>query len=56
MVAAMLTLPALLDVTGVWLATPVAEAMAFALSAFMLVRYQTRYGYSVHAMPEPAEG
>lgn len=56
MVAAMLTLPALLGVTGVWLATPVAEALALLLSMFMLTRYQCRYGYSLRAVPAGAEG
>ena len=45
MMIAMLTLPALLGVTGVWLANPAAELAAIALAAFMLLRYRKRYGY-----------
>ena len=45
MLAAMLTLPLVLGVNGIWLATPVAELMALALSAFMFLKYRKRYGY-----------
>ncbi len=45
MLITMLVLPALLGVNGIWLATPVAELMALALSALMFVKYQKRYQY-----------
>ena len=45
MLITMLVLPMLLGVKGIWLATPVAELMALALSAFMFVKYRKRYGY-----------
>ena len=45
MLITMLILPAILGVNGIWLATPVAELMALALSAFMFVRYRKRYQY-----------
>ena len=45
MVAAMAILPAILGVSGIWLATPVAELMALALSGGMFVKYRKRYGY-----------
>lgn len=45
MLIAMLTLPALFGVTGVWLATPAAEFMAVLLSAAMFLKYRKRYGY-----------
>ena len=45
MVIAMLVLPAMLGVTGVWLATPVAEFAAFLLSAVLFARYRKRYHY-----------
>ena len=45
MLLTMLTLPALLGVAGVWLATPAAELMALALSAWMYFRYRGRYQY-----------
>jgi hypothetical protein len=32
-------------VNGIWLATPVAELMALALSAVMYTKYKKRYGY-----------
>ena len=45
MLATMLVLPALLGVNGIWLATPVAELMAFVLSAGMFLKYRKKYGY-----------
>ncbi len=45
MVIAMLVLPALFGVNGVWLATPAAELMALFLSAAMFFRYRKRYRY-----------
>ncbi len=45
LLAAMLTLPLILGVNGVWLATPAAELIALALSAFMFLKYRKRYGY-----------
>lgn len=45
MLIAMLTLPALFGVTGVWLATPAAEFMAVLLSTAMFLKYRKRYGY-----------
>lgn len=45
MVIAMLILPAVLGVTGVWLATPVAEFAALVLSLCMFLKYQRRYQY-----------
>ena len=45
MLVTMLLLPLLFGVNGIWLATPVAELMAFALSASMFLKYRKRYGY-----------
>lgn len=45
MLITMLVLPALLGVTGIWLATPVAEGMALVLGAAMFLKYRTRYHY-----------
>lgn len=45
MLIAMLVLPAVFGVNGVWLATPAAELMALVLSAVMFLRYRKRYGY-----------
>ena len=45
MLFTMILLPLLLGVNGIWLATPVAECMALALSAFMFVKYRNRYQY-----------
>ena len=45
MLVTMLILPAILGVNGIWLATPVAELMALALSALMFVKYRKRYQY-----------
>ncbi len=45
MVIAMLILPALLGVTGVWLATPAAELAAICLSGAMFAKYKSVYHY-----------
>lgn len=45
MMAAVLLLPAILGVNGIWLATPAAELMALALSVFLFVKFRKRYGY-----------
>ncbi len=45
MLAAMTVLPLLLGVNGIWLATPVAELMALALSVFMFLKHRKKYGY-----------
>lgn len=45
MLVAMIVLPLLFGVNGIWLATPAAELMALALSAFMLRKYKKRYEY-----------
>lgn len=45
MVIAMLLLPKLFGVMGVWFATPVAECMAFILSIWMYKKYKDVYSY-----------
>lgn len=45
MMIAMIALPRLFGVNGIWLATPAAELMALVLSVFMLLRYRRKYGY-----------
>lgn len=45
MLIAMLVLPYILGVNGIWLATPVAELMALDLSVSMFLKYRKRYGY-----------
>ena len=45
MLITMIVLPLLLGVNGIWLATPAAELMALALSAFVFMKYRKRYGY-----------
>ncbi len=45
MLITMLILPAILGVNGIWLATPVAELMALALSALMFLKYRKQYQY-----------
>lgn len=45
MLITMIVLPLILGVNGIWLATPVAELMALALSIFMFLKYRKRYGY-----------
>lgn len=45
MAIAIMALPALFGITGIWLATPVAEAMAICMSMVMFVKYKKRYRY-----------
>ena len=45
MLITMIVLPLILGVNGIWLATPAAELMALALSAFMFFKYRKRYNY-----------
>ena len=45
MMIAMIALPRLFGVNGIWLATPAAELMALVLAVFMLLRYRRKYGY-----------
>lgn len=45
MMITMLVLPVILGVNGIWLATPVAEFMALALSLGMFIKYKRRYQY-----------
>lgn len=45
MLAAMIVLPLLLDVNGIWLATWAAKRMALFLPAGMCWKYRKRYGY-----------
>ena len=45
MLITVLILPAILGVNGIWLATPVAELMALALSALMFLKYRKQYQY-----------
>ena len=45
MMIAMIALPRLFGVNGIWLAMPAAELMALVLSVFMLLRYRRKYGY-----------
>ena len=47
MLITMIVLPLILGVNGIWLATPAAELMALALSAFMFLKYRKRYGYCI---------
>lgn len=45
MLVTMMILPLVFGVNGIWLATPVAELMALALSIFMFLKYRKRCGY-----------
>lgn len=45
MLVTLLVFPALFGVNGIWSATPVAEFMAFCLSAVIFVKYKKRYHY-----------
>lgn len=45
MLIMMIVLPLILGVNGIWLATPAAELMAFALSVVMFFKYRKKYGY-----------
>lgn len=45
MVVCLLVLPALLGITGIWLANPLAELMAVALACVMFLKYRKIYRY-----------
>lgn len=45
MVICLLLLPAMFGVTGIWLATPVAELLAVSLACFMFMKYKKLYNY-----------
>ena len=45
MVIAMLILPAIFGVNGIWFATPVAEVAAFCLSTILFFKYRKKYHY-----------
>lgn len=45
MVICLLVLPMVFGVTGIWLANPLAELMAIALSLAMFIKYRKQYGY-----------
>ena len=45
MIVCLLSLPALLGVTGIWLANPAAELLAVILAAWMLMKYRKKYRY-----------
>ena len=45
MIVCLLALPALLGVTGIWLANPAAELLAVILAAWMLMKYRKKYRY-----------
>lgn len=44
-VIAIITLPKIIGITGVWLAIPIAEILATILSFYFLKKYKTVYGY-----------
>ncbi|MEA4986771.1 MAG: MATE family efflux transporter [Anaerovorax sp.] len=41
----LLLLPRILQVTGIWLAIPLAELLTFVMSVYLIYRYRTRYHY-----------
>lgn len=43
--AGLLTLPVFLDVTGIWLAVPLAELLTLFISMALILRYRKRYLY-----------
>jgi len=43
--AGLLVLPVFLNVTGIWLAVPLAEMLALIVSAALILRYRTHYQY-----------
>lgn len=45
-VAAVLVMPQVMGVTGVWLAVPVAELLTLAVSLFYIIRLRSKYNYA----------
>ncbi len=44
---AILTLPELMGINGIWLAVPLAELLAFLLSVYLFFKYQEQYMYTL---------
>ena len=44
-VGALLILPEIFGIYGVWWAMPVAEALAIVIAVYMMVKYKKAYGY-----------
>ncbi len=53
MLVTMIVLPLLFGVNGIWLATPAAELMALALSAFMFIKYRKGMDIKEGCLPPP---
>lgn len=56
LVAALLSFAALWGIGGVWFASPVAEALAFAMSLFCTLRFGKKYRYLGKTIAPPPEG
>ena len=44
-VGCLLLLPAVMGISGVWLALPISESVTVVISVLLLVKYRRRYGY-----------
>ncbi len=44
-IAAVIILPMILDLTGIWLSVPVSELFAFLITVFFFVKMRKKYGY-----------
>ena len=44
-IAAVMLLPMILDLTGIWLSVPVSELFAFLITVFFFVKMRKKYGY-----------
>ena len=44
-IAAVIILPMILDLTGIWLSVPVSELFAFLITIFFFAKMRKKYGY-----------
>ena len=44
-IAAVIILPMILDLTGIWLSVPVSERFAFLITIFFFAKMRKKYGY-----------
>lgn len=54
-VGCLLLLPAVMGISGVWLALPISESVTVVISVLLLVKYRRRYGYFGDPLPDPPE-
>ena len=54
-VGCLLLPPAVMGISGVWLALPISESVTVVISVLLLVKYRRWYGYFGDPLPDPPE-